>query len=123
MKWIWFNGKKKNKYTFNEFSEIIQTKLSELNFTKEINNGDIIYKTFFSDEKYTGVFTFVTIYVDTKRVAFANGLSPIGCWHSLSEYYFTNENLNYLLDLLSEISINSKKCLVQAKLNDLEKDF
>ena len=122
MKWPWFNRKKK-KYTFDEFTKILQAKLDELNFTKYHTMYSVKYASFFSNSEYAGVFCFVSINFNDKYIGFSNGLDPTKCWHSLSEYYLTTENLQYLLNLVSEISINSKKCLVQSKLNDLEKDF
>lgn len=122
MKWPWFKRKKK-KYTFDEFSNILQAKLDELNFTKYHTMYSLRYKNYFSNSECSGDFCFVIINFHYNYIGFSNGLDPTKCWHSLSEYYLTHENLQYLLNLISEISINSKKCMVQAKLDDLEKDF
>lgn len=108
---------------FDEFTKQLNAKLVEYGYKRDY---DIIikYKIF-----YFGIiayaYDFFIIDPVNEVVHFVNNENdnPIGGWTSFGKEKFTKTNLNFLFEKASLYAKLSKKYKIQAKLEEIEKDF
>lgn len=106
---------------FDEFTKQLNAKLVEYGYKRDY---DIIikYKIFYFGTKAYDFFIIDTV---NELVLFVNNENdnPIGGWTSFGKENFTKTNLNFLFEKASLYAKLSKKYKIQAKLEEIEKDF
>lgn len=121
--------RKPKRIPYDVFSKSLQDKLIELGYKKKNKLSRFYYSLFYANKKahivpeYYDYFYIEPYY---ENIGFANDIesNPCGCWHGYcSPEDFTKENLDILIEKATNYALNSKKCVVQSKLNDIEKDF
>lgn len=111
---------------FGEFTKQLEEKLNEYGYKKVSHIGSTDYNLFYYNSKVSeGYFTFFQIDTINETVSFANSkdFNPTGCWHSFSKEYFTKQHLQALFDRVEEYAKFSKQCRIQAKIDEIGKDF
>lgn len=112
--------------SFGEFTKLLEEKLNESGYKKVSHIGSTDYNLFYYNGKVPeGYFTFFQIDTINETVSFANSkdFNPTGCWHSFSKEYFTKQHLLALFDRVEEYAKFSKQCRIQAKIDEIGKDF
>lgn len=121
--------RKPKKIPYNVFSKSLQDKLIELGYKKKNKLSRFYFSLFYANKKehivpeYYDYFYIEPYY---ENIGFANNIenNPCGCWHGFcSPANFTKENLDTLFELATNYAIHSKKCRIQAKLDEIGKDF
>ena len=106
---------------FDEFTKQLNAKLVEYGYKRDYNII-IKYKIF-----YYGTIAYDFFIIDpvNEVVHFVNNENdnPVGGWTSFGKENFTKTNLNFLFEKASLYAKLSKKCMIQAKLEEIEKDF
>lgn len=121
--------RKPKKISFGVFSKSLEDKLIELGYKKTKRLARSYFSLFYANKKANVVpeyYDYFYIEAYYENIGFANDIdnNPCGCWHGYcSPEDFTKENLDILFELATNYALNSKKCVVQAKLNDIGKDF
>lgn len=111
---------------FDDFYKQLDDRLLEFGYKKIIHIGCTDYYLFYYNSKVPADdYTFFQVDTINETVNFANSKdnNPNGCWHSFSKEYFTKQNLQTLFDRVEEYAKFSKECKIQAKLNEIGKDF
>lgn len=111
---------------FDELVKQLDDKLVEYGYKKINHIGSTDYDLFYYNSKVpANYYTFFQIDTISETVNFANSKdnNPNGCWHSFSKEYFTKQNIQALFDRVEEYAKFSKKCRIQAKLDEIGKDF
>ena len=111
---------------FSEFTKPLEEKLKEFGYKRVPHIGSTDYDLFYYSSKVPADdYTFFNIDIINETVNFANSKdnNPNGCWHSFSKEYFTKQHLQALFDRIEEYAKFSKQCRIQAKLDELNKDF
>lgn len=106
---------------FDEFTKQLNAKLVEYGYKRDYNIN-IKYKIFYFGTK---AYNFFIIDPVNEFVHFVNNENnnPISGWTSFGKEKFTKTNLNLLFEKASLYAKLSKKCKIQAKLAEIEKDF
>ena len=106
---------------FDEFTKQLNAKLVEYGYKRDYNII-IKYKIF-----YYGTIAYDFFIIDpvNEVVHFVNNENdnPVGGWTSFGKENFTKTNLNFLFEKASLYAKLSKKCMIQAKLDEIGKDF
>lgn len=111
---------------FDDFYKQLDDKLIEYGYKKIIHIGCTDYYLFYYNSKVPADdYTFFQVDTINETVNFANSKdnNPNGCWHSFSKEYFTKQNLQTLFDRVKEYAKFSKECRIQAKIDEIGKDF
>lgn len=121
-----------NRIPFDVFSKSLQDKLIELGYKKEESSSSTSSTTFYlfyyNKKKHTvpGYYEYFSINSYFGYVHFINSIenNPFECCNRFSSPLdFTKENLDKLFEKATNYAANSKKCKIQAKLDEIEKDF
>ena len=109
---------------YDEFIKQLDSKLVEYGFKRD--NGMCVaeYRLFyFGTKAYDCVFFQIDLV--SEQVNFVNNENnnPSGGWTSFSKENFTKTNLNFLFEKATTFVKLSKKCVVKAKLAEINKDF
>lgn len=121
--------RKSKKISFGVFSKSLEDKLIELGYKKKNKLSRSYFSLFYANKKahivpeYYDYFYIEPYY---ENIGFANNIenNPCGCWHGFSmPEDFTKENLDILFDRATNYAKFSKKCSIQAKLDEIGKDF
>ena len=111
---------------FGEFTKQLEEKLNESCYKKVSHIGSTDYNLFYYNSKVPADdYTFFQIDIINETVNFANSKdnNPTSCWHSFSKEYFTKQHLQALFDRVEEYAKFSKQCRIQAKIDEIGKDF
>ena len=121
-----------NIIPFDVFSKSLQDKLIELDYKKEESSSSTSSTTFYlfyyNKKKHSvpGYYEYFSINSYFGYVHFINSIenNPFECCNRFSSPLdFTKENLDKLFEKATNYAANSKKCKIQAKLDEIEKDF
>lgn len=121
-----------NIIPFDVFSKSLQDKLIELGYKKEGSSSSTSSTTFYlfyyNKKKHTvpDYYEYFCINSYFGYVLFINSIenNPFECCNKFSSPLdFTKENLDKLFEKATNYAANSKKCKIQAKLDEIEKDF
>ena len=122
--------RKPKKISFEVFSKSLQDKLIELGYKKYgADNYTTHFRLFYYNKKehivpeYYDYFYIEHYY---ENIGFANNIenNPCGCWHGFSKPEdFTKEHLDTLIERATNYAITSKQCRIQAKIDEIGKDF
>lgn len=109
---------------FGEFTKQLDEKLIEYGYKRNYCFAIAEYRLFyFSAKGYDCIF----FQIDrvSEQVNFVNNENnnPSGGWSSFDKEKFTKTNLNFLFEKASIFAKLSKKCVVKAKLAEINKDF
>ena len=121
--------RKPKKMPFEEFSKSLQDKLIELGYKKVGRLSRYYFRLFYYNKKEhitPEYYDYFYIEPDYENIGFANNIenNPCGCWHGFCRPEdFTKETLDILFELAKNYSIHSKECRIQAKLDEIGKDF
>ena len=111
---------------FGEFTKQLEEKLNEYGYKRVSHIGSTDYNLFYYNSKVPADdYTFFQIDIINETVNFANSKdnNPTSCWHSFSKEYFTKQHLQALFDRVEEYAKFSKQCRIQAKIDEIGKDF
>lgn len=117
---------------FDVFSKSLQDKLIELGYKKEESpsstSSTTFYLFYYNKKKHTvpGYYEYFSINSYFGYIHFINSIenNPFECCNRFSSPLdFTKENLDKLFEKATNYAANSKKCMIQAKLDEIEKDF
>ncbi len=118
-----------NRIPFDVFSKSLQDKLIELGYKKEESSSSTsttFYLFYYNKKKHSvhGYYEYFCINSYFGYVHFINSDNPFeNCNTFCSPSDFTKENLDKLFEKATNYAANSKKCMIQAKLDEIEKDF
>lgn len=121
-----------NIIPFDVFSKSLQDKLIELDYKKEESSSSTSSTTFYlfyyNKKKHSvpAYYEYFSINSYFGYVHFINSIenNPFECCNRFSSPLdFTKENLDKLFEKATNYAANSKKCKIQAKLDEIEKDF
>ena len=120
-----------NRIPFDVFSKSLQDKLIELGYKKEESSSSTsttFYLFYYNKKKHSvpGYYEYFSINSYFGYVYFINSIenNPFeNCNTFCSPLDFTKENLDKLFEKATYYAANSKKCRIQAKLDEIEKDF
>lgn len=121
--------RKPKKIPFEVFSKSLQDKLIELGYKKYGTGNRTYFSLFYYNKKENIVpeyYNFFYIESYYENIGFATDFeyNPCGCWHGFSSPEdFTKENLDELIERAKDYATNSKKCRIQAKFDEIGKDF
>lgn len=125
LKWL----RKPKKISFEVFSKSLQDKLIELGYKKIGTGSTIHFRLFyFNKKKHIVPKDYEYFYIESyfENIGFANNIenNPCGCWHGYCRPEdFTKEHLDTLFEKAINYATYSKKCIIQAKIDEIEKDF
>lgn len=121
-----------NIIPFDVFSKSLQDKLIELGYKKKessYSTGSTTFYLFYYNKKkhtvpasyyeyfYINSYFGYVHFINNENYRFEN------CNRFCSPSDFTKENLDKLFEKATNYAANSKKCMIQAKLDEIEKDF
>ena len=113
--------------TYKEFATRLHEKLVEYNYTFGKYRNVIYYELFFYDnDVIQSQYVYFRIIDSKETIEFVDNeeCNPLGCWHGWSSpKYFTEKNLNDIIDKVKKYAIRSKQCKVNLKLASIKKDF
>lgn len=119
-----------NRMPFDVFSKSLQDKLIELGYKKKKVHILLVvplFTCFITTKRNTLYLTIMNIFVlILGYIHFINSIenNPFEyCNRFCSPSDFTKENLDKLFEKATNYAANSKKCMIQAKLDEIEKDF
>ena len=121
-----------NIIPFDVFSKSLQDKLIELGYKKEGSSSSTSSTTFYlfyynkKNHTVPAYYEYFSINSYYGYVHFINSIenNPFECCNRFSSPLdFTKENLDKLFEKATNYAANSKKCRIQAKLDEIEKDF
>jgi len=121
--------RKPKKMPFEAFSKSLQDKLIELGYNKSSTGNRTYFRLFYYNKKehivpeYYDYFYIESYY---ENIGFANNIenNPCGCWHGFSmPEDFTKEHLDELVERATNYVTTSKQCRIQAKIDEIGKDF
>lgn len=121
-----------NIIPFDVFSKSLQDKLIELGYKKEGSSSSTSSTTFYlfyynkKNHSVPAYYEYFSINSYYGYVHFINSIenNPFECCNRFSSPLdFTKENLDKLFEKATNYAANSKKCMIQAKLDEIEKDF
>ena len=121
-----------NRIPFDVFSKSLQDKLIELGYKKKESSystgSTTFYLFYYNKKKHTipDYYEYFCINSYFGYIHFINNSknNPFECCNRFSSPLdFTKENLDKLFEKATNYAANSKKCKIQAKLDEIEKDF
>ena len=121
--------RKPKKMPFEVFSKSLQDKLIELGYNKSSTGNRTYFHLFYYNKKEHIVPAhYEYFYIESyyENIGFANNIenNPCGCWHGYCRPEdFTKENLDTLFERATNYATNSKQCRIQAKIDEIGKDF
>ena len=122
--------RKPKKISFDIFSKSLQDKLIELGYKKYgTDNHTTHFRLFYYNKKEHIVpeyYEYFYIEHYYKNIGFTNNIenNPCGCWHVFSRTeHYTKEHLDTLIERAINYATYSKKCIIQAKIDEIRKDF
>lgn len=109
---------------FDEFTKQLDSKLVEYGYKRDYGMCVAEYRLFYFGNKATYC-VFFQIDRVSEQINFVNNKNnnPRGGWSSFDKEKFTKTNLNFLFELAKIYAIYSKECRIQAKLDEIGKDF
>lgn len=109
---------------FDEFANQLNDKLVEFGYKRDSGLCVAQYSLFYFGHKASDC-VFFQIDRVSEQVNFVNNENnnPSGGWTSFSKEKFTKTNLNLLFEKALTFVKLSKKCVVKAKLAEINKDF
>ena len=121
--------RKPKKISYGVFAKLLEDKLIELGYKKKNKLSRSYFSLFYANKKAHIVpeyydYFYIEPYYENIGFANDNDNNPCSYWHGFTiPDEFTKENLDILFEKATNYAIHSKKCMVQAKLDEIGKDF
>ena len=121
-----------NRIPFDKFSKSLQDKLIELGYKKEESlsstSSTTFYLFYYNKKKHTVPAAYYEYFCINSYFGYVHFINSENnpfenCNTFCSPSDFTKENLDKLFEKATNYAANSKKCMIQAKLDEIEKDF
>lgn len=121
-----------NIIPFDVFSKSLQDKLIELGYKKKessYSTGSTTFYLFYYNKKKHTIPDYYEYFCINSYFGYIHFINSIEnnpfeyCNRFCSSSDFTKENLDKLFEKATNYAANSKKCMIQAKLDEIEKDF